>query len=805
MKIAILDPGYSHEHAHHQTFDLAVHRAFSQHQAKVLVVAAADLSVSAKRACLSQGVDIQPFFSVPCYPQHAEKLPSRQHEVLAQSFAAEVVALMRGSLARDVDHLFLHTGFSFHLHGLARALWDLKGRFAGRLLLSMMFHPGARPAAAAGEPPEILDFREFHRHREGLSLLQAAAARSGAAVTLAAPCRSYQRLYQSLWDAGEVLTHPSVSPVPAAEATRRLTARPRVLLFLGGPKRDKGFEFAVRLGVAAARTMPEVEFVFHYNVDFPGAAAFGSLAEELRQAGVEHGNISIIEGNLDDKEYRDWLCSCRVVCLLYDPVAYAFKTSGIFWDALRCPGMDWLVSDNTWAAAELTALGLPHATAQYGDVAAARDQLGWLLRRDSAPEAGVDREYLDLINGSFGEWVFRRFAGEDDGRRAASVTVVNADYRSKRGRILVVRTKFGHFNELSGPGGFIPHLRALGYVVDVIDVPLGSSRLEDLPQRTREAFAQAVGRHLSSYMGNAAPVETDLQRSLSRHDVIHFLDAEHCGLLSALRRLRSGRPGPARLVATYHQPRSILEKLIVDPGYLRGMDRIHILSPCQRAYFEPHIDEGAIRLTPHGLEPALFEKSLPALFDGPADSQELPGFEAALGSRRILLTVGAWLRDFQVLLDTARGLVGHKDLVFVVVSKGLKLDAGDAPNVLVCNKGVGNARLHKLYRRATLLFLPLKDGAANNAILEAMAHGLPIVTTDLPSAHYYTDGQAVYAQPEARAYVTALEETLKRLEEPGRRAEISEGLRTRARELVWRNVACLMHRELYSPLLEAPA
>ena len=88
------------------------------------------------------------------------------------------------------------------------------------------------------------------------------------------------------------------------------------------------------------------------------------------------------------------------------------------------------------------------------------------------------------------------------------------------------------------------------------------------------------------------------------------------------------------------------------------------------------------------------------------------------------------------------------------------------------------------------------DGAANNAVLEAMAHGLPIVTTDLPSTRYYTGGLATFSAPSATALAQAIEVTLKALADPATRRTASECLRARAAELTWPKVARAMELEL---------
>ena len=407
-----------------------------------------------------------------------------------------------------------------------------------------------------------------------------------------------------------------------------------------------------------------------------------------------------------------------------------------------------------------------------------------------------------MLNSSFGEWVYQKFSDNSSRRNRGEVSRLNPDYQPNRAKILVVRTHYGHFSPLSGPGGFIPHLRSLGYAVDELLVPLGADRLTKVPVPIQEKFNQMVHGYLKSYQGNAVATETHIQREMHGYDIVHFVDGEHCGLLSALYKQKVQFSRNTQLLATFHQPESIMRKIVADPGFLNGFDRIHLMSPCQAKYFQPHVIHDKLSVVPHGIASELLYEKLPATLVGLNVDPAIPGLDDVVQRKQILLTIGNWLRDFDGLLATAKEMLAYPDIVFVVVSKGLTLEKQHLDNVHLLNQGISDSQLHALYLRAALLFLPLQDGAANNAILEAMAHGLPIVTTDLPSTRFYTNNLAMLVPPSPAKYAAAIRKKLNELGSADNRQQDSAALQERAKALSWQKIAQGMHENLYAPLLQ---
>ncbi len=370
-RLVVLDPGYGHPNAHHHSVNLALASELSKTGADVLVLASHVLTGATKHSAACKGVTVLPWFTIPRYPDHAETLVAQAYEDLAHAFAEQIVALFDQGIVKPDATVLLHTGFAFHFYGLALALLKLHGRASGHWIALTMFAPGAEAHPVSGELLLLEDARVLLRYRMALKLLHRAAQRAGVKMVLASPTRGYQRTFQQLWP-DRVAHHPAVNFQPVyQDGGTRVDGKYPVLLYLGCPKREKGMAFALQLGIAAASRFPQVHLTFHFNADFHGAAQFVEQVAALRQAGQKFDNVSILEGNLSQPEYDALVVNSDLICLLYDPGHYRLKTSGIFWDVLRCEHAAWLVTQSSWMDHELVELGIDADTVQYGDVAGA--------------------------------------------------------------------------------------------------------------------------------------------------------------------------------------------------------------------------------------------------------------------------------------------------------------------------------------------------------------------------------------------------------------------------------------------------
>lgn len=260
-----------------------------------------------------------------------------------------------------------------------------------------------------------------------------------------------------------------------------------------------------------------------------------------------------------------------------------------------------------------------------------------------------------------------------------------------------------------------------------------------------------------------------------RVDVVHFLDGEHGGQF--LPRLLKRIGSRTRTVVTFHQPPALLDTLL-NPATLRWFDHIVLMSPSQLPFFEARGLSDRVSVIPHGIDTAFFRPDVAKVQAGPVQC----------------ITAGHWLRDWDVFAQTAARL---PHVTFHIVT-GRETGVEDFPNV-VRHHGIGDDALAALYCGSDILFLPLHDSTANNALLEGIASGLPVVATDLVSTRRYLAGDEVVFIPagDGDAAVSALSQLV---DDAERRHVMGVRARAQAERLSW-NVIARDYEALYATLV----
>ena len=414
MKLAILDPGYKELWGHHHMVNLGISSNLLTKGIETLIFAARTFAQDNNSGVNLQKLNINYFFQTPCYKAGIDSLSKSEYSDLVRSFSIELKALFEGSLLDDVDAVYLHTCFSFHLQALGEVLKNIKFSTPKTFVISLMFNPSAQ---VRREILNFFDIREYLRYKTAFGFLAKATKSNKLNIKLATSCKTFQKTYQKLWPQNPVEIHPAINQRLGLMDHQVLESpKDRVLLYWGVPKIDKGIEFAATLCEIASEKFPKIEFLFQYNPDFPGAPAkFEAPISRLRELSQKHTNIIFKEGYLAPETYHSLLNSCKLISILYDPIHYKFKTSGVFWDALLLNKDKWLVSKNTWIADELSELHIPHQSVEYGSIPSALSGLNFLLSSENQPSdysvalRNSKSNYLNLLTSSFSDWLLSKF------------------------------------------------------------------------------------------------------------------------------------------------------------------------------------------------------------------------------------------------------------------------------------------------------------------------------------------------------------------------------------------------------------
>ena len=292
-------------------------------------------------------------------------------------------------------------------------------------------------------------------------------------------------------------------------------------------------------------------------------------------------------------------------------------------------------------------------------------------------------------------------------------------------KVLALRERFEHISKLSGYDALFGHLPP-GMAVDSIFgnfkkmYPRGAGRL----LQTVSKFANGS----SFYNAQSVEAEAKVYWNLLRHkyDLVHYTHSEpYWGFGSTLKKFTK-----AKFVATNHQPVSWWKDNTKLFEKFKAFDAVICLTEYDRDYFNANLP-GKAACIPHGVDIDFYL---------PGDVKRDPEKPFTI------IFAGRYLRDTATLAKAVELLsVSTMNIRFDIVYSdksqlnGTPMDDIKDLTTVTWHTGIPEAKLLELYQNADCCLVPLLDCTANNAILEAMACGVPIVSTDLPSVKTYLD------------------------------------------------------------------
>ena len=233
--------------------------------------------------------------------------------------------------------------------------------------------------------------------------------------------------------------------------------------------------------------------------------------------------------------------------------------------------------------------------------------------------------------------------------------------------------------------------------------PAGGWALLQTRVKRRLAFSRWI-------TGGSLEVERELRTLGSAGEVqaVHYLwcdrDLAFFDILARSTRLP--------LIGTFHQCPDDLPTVIRRSSSLRHFAAIILMSETQRDYFlQNGVNPERLHVIRHGVDVDHFT---PATLEAPENFT--------------VLSVGGTRRDFTQMAAVAEALQAEKNIRLIFVGPEDKVASFQNMAHLSYHARVSDAELMALYRSASC-FLHLPDNAtANNAMLEAMSCGSPIIT-----------------------------------------------------------------------------
>lgn len=328
---------------------------------------------------------------------------------------------------------------------------------------------------------------------------------------------------------------------------------------------------------------------------------------------------------------------------------------------------------------------------------------------------------------------------------------------------------FGSYSSYPVIAKYIPNCQTLSTVRREPD-SLGKR----LMNRSVRTFAASQWYKLTSLQ-----LEWQLVQAIrdKRPSLIHFLWAErdlgYTDYINQFTRIP--------LCCTFHCCSEDLKQILPYRNRLKSLAAIVIMSEAQRSFFEScGVDSQKIHYIPHGIDTDFFM---------PSSDQDKSKF--------VLLSVGSYKRNFPLLREVAIKLRKYPEVCIKVVSSAdFYHYFSDLENVEFISN-LTDFKLLETYQSSSCLLLTVENATANNALLEGLACGLPIVAEKIGGIPEYVNSDCALLT-EVKNPDSIVEAIIKLIESPSLCKSMAQASRQQALDFSWAKVAAMTEALYYS-------
>jgi glycosyltransferase involved in cell wall biosynthesis len=283
----------------------------------------------------------------------------------------------------------------------------------------------------------------------------------------------------------------------------------------------------------------------------------------------------------------------------------------------------------------------------------------------------------------------------------------------------------------------------------------------------RERMYWYLARGTPGYTREAMAAELKVAQHVltEKNCIYHFLYGEtnyhYAGQLNGVR--------GSRVVATFHHIPSAIKQVEQIDWHLRQLAALICVGANQVDYFATFLDPKKLHFIPLGIDVEYYRPAASSMGRDPD----------------LCIIIGENHRDFLTLrgvIELVSYLRPQTKFVCVMHPKGIP-QIGIHKNLEV-RTGVPEEELLKLYQTASLMVMPLQDATANNAILESMACGLPMVVSDIGSVRDYVSSDSAALVPPFDALKMS-ERIIELLGDQSQRDDLSQKARLQALKFAW--------------------